>query len=703
MSTLLYALLLASGFSSASAVSATARASMQVGVKMDLKLHENPMREIIDLLKDMLAANMKDMEEADKIEEERACDCQRRTRKQQEVVDHYAGDLKILEPEYIHLTAEVHGLNQKLNQTKDDLEAAKKALEELKGVDESQYEEGFQRLEDYKTNLKAIDRAISAMEKGAAGEYSAKMENMTMNASAEGAEGAEGAFLQTSAAADLRKVLNSTSSAITDADRDTLTAFLDQGSGDQEDTEVPEIPEVVGILKQIRETMKAEMHDFEANYKKGVLLMKNTRLAKEKEIADLTALKEVTLAKLAEYTLRLSEVKAQLIDILEGGYLREKDLLDDIKAMCDAAKKRYEAERKVRLEEAHALQETINLLDEDDTLHLFKKTLHHRESFLQVDANRMKMASEALNARRKGKRDYRVEAIALIMQGKAVDMTKVVTMIDQLVGILRQEEADEAEKKVWCDKELGQAFLHRAFLAKKMAPIKALIADEKARLKQVKEEIDFTVDALQEIEKSIKKKEDERRKQKSRYIIRLHADQATMNILKTAKLRLVTFYKDPDLEKGISLVQLDKIHQDAAKVLDLLDKVIDEHDLHMKEEQVGERLADEDFQAFKAACRKSQEFMVDHLFKLRTEKTDLDIKIGDHMDEYRDLYEEEAKHEHFIMTLHKECDWLIENIKEREKARQGEIASLRSAKAVLQGADYGFTLYDEVPDKVVDK
>merc|ERR1719161_913987 len=46
-----------------------------------------------------------------------------------------------------------------------------------------------------------------------------------------------------------------------------------------------------------------------------------------------------------------------------------------------------------------------------------------------------------------------------------------------------------------------------------------------------------------------------------------------------------------------------------------------------------------------------------------------------------------ATHEH-IQSLHGECDWLIQYYEVRKEARAGEVESLKTAKAVLSGADF---------------
>jgi len=41
-----------------------------------------------------------------------------------------------------------------------------------------------------------------------------------------------------------------------------------------------------------------------------------------------------------------------------------------------------------------------------------------------------------------------------------------------------------------------------------------------------------------------------------------------------------------------------------------------------------------------------------------------------------------------IQSLHGECDWLLQYFEVRKEARNGEIDSLKTAKAVLSGADF---------------
>merc|ERR1719390_619062 len=83
------------------------------------------------------------------------------------------------------------------------------------------------------SNIDALTRAIAALEKGVAG-----------------------GFLQTSAASVLRRL--SLSMDMSSADREILAAFLSQGSSTEY---VPQSGEIIGILKQMKDEMEADLKE----------------------------------------------------------------------------------------------------------------------------------------------------------------------------------------------------------------------------------------------------------------------------------------------------------------------------------------------------------------------------------------------------------------------------------------------------------
>merc|ERR1719217_771357 len=98
-------------------------------------------------------------------------------------------------------------------------------------------------------------------------------------------KGMEGSFLQTSAAAVLRRLV--LSQDLGNSDRDTLTAFLTQGTSSS-DGYAPASGEIVGIMKQMKDTMEKDMADMIAAEESAKKEYDELMAPKQKEVDALT-------------------------------------------------------------------------------------------------------------------------------------------------------------------------------------------------------------------------------------------------------------------------------------------------------------------------------------------------------------------------------------------------------------------------------
>ena len=83
----------------------------------------------------------------------------------------------------------------------------------------------------------------------------------------------------------------------------------------------------------------------------------------------------------------LSNVKESLVD--------DKKFLAELQKSCATKEKEWAEICKTRSEELLALADTINILNDDDALELFKKTLPGASSFLQVEVSTAQVKSQA--------------------------------------------------------------------------------------------------------------------------------------------------------------------------------------------------------------------------------------------------------------------------------------------------------------------
>merc|ERR1719313_1674970 len=135
---------------------------------------------------------------------------------------------------------------------------------------------------------------------------------------------------------------------------------------------------------------------------------------------------------------------------------------------------------KLRAEELLALADTIKILNDDDALELFKKTLPGASSFMQLQvtiADQRRQALAAIRAAR-GSRPG-LNFIALALEGKKVNFGKVLKMIDEMVSTLQAEQQDDDDKKEYCEAQFDLADDKKKSLERAVSDLEKAIAKAK--------------------------------------------------------------------------------------------------------------------------------------------------------------------------------------------------------------------------------
>merc|ERR1719285_167223 len=207
--------------------------------------------------------------------------------------------------------------------------------------------------EDSKTNLAALAKAIPAIESGMAG-----------------------AFLQTTEANSLKRFAME-KAEISDETRQEVLAFL---SGKEE--YAPQSGQIVGILKQMEDEMAKALEEAETAEAEAIKAYDALMAAKQKEVETLNAQIEEKLTRKGELGVELAGSLNDLEDTKVSLAENEK-FLAELETGCATKEKEWAEVCKTRQEELVALAETIKILNDDDALELFKKTLPSA-SLLQV-------------------------------------------------------------------------------------------------------------------------------------------------------------------------------------------------------------------------------------------------------------------------------------------------------------------------------
>merc|ERR1719271_1586639 len=157
---------------------------------------------------------------------------------------------------------------------------------------------------------------------------------------------------------------------------------------------------------------------------------------------------------------------------------------------------------KLRAQELFALAGTIKILNDDDALELFKKTLP-TPSLLQVAATSKAVKANALIALQQSKGDFRLNLIALALKGKKVSFEKVIKMIDEMVVLLGKEQVDDDDKKEHCETTIDQTEDKIKTLELSISDLEKAIADEKEGIATLTEEISALEDGIKALDKQV--------------------------------------------------------------------------------------------------------------------------------------------------------------------------------------------------------
>jgi len=637
----------------------------------------NPIRKVVTMLQTLKAKVESEGEKERELHEKYMCYCKGAG----DTLGKSIADAQARAPE---LTAAIEASNGQMAQLKEDLKnhqsdraAAKTAMAEATALREKE-NAAFKTVEsESSTNIAGMEEAIASIEKGMAG-----------------------AFLQTTAAATVKQ-LAMNSQKMMDADRQDVLAFL-SGSSDY----APASGQITGILKEMLDEMNADLAEAQATEKKAVSDYEALMAAKKKEIEALSAMIEQKLTRVGDLGVEIQEMKNDLGDTADG-LADDAKFLEDLDKNCAIKQKLFDENVKYRTQELAALADTIKMLNDDDALELFKKTLPGAgASFMQVTVSSQAMRSRALSMIKEvNDRRPALDFIALALHGKKIGFGQVIKMIDDLVAELKKEQQDDDNKKEYCDEQFDLSDDKKKVEEKKIADLETAITETEEGIVTTKEQIDALEDGIRALDKSVAEATEQRKQENEDYTALMAADAAAKELIGFAKNRLNKFY-NPKLYKPPALVSISAHSRDAPPpppeaveayskkseesngIIAMMDSLTKDLDKEMTEAEVTEKDAQGDYETFMqdSATKRAEDS------KTLTDKqgalANLETSLGDQKAEKASTEKTLAATNEYIASLHAECDWLIKYFDMRQEARSTEVNALGNAKAVLSGADY---------------
>jgi len=600
-------------------------------------------------------------------------------------------------------------LEEELAQHQTDRDDAKAAMAKATEIREKEAAAFAKEAANDKANIEALMKATAAIEKGMSG-----------------------GFLQTSAAGVLRRMV--LSQDISNADRDVLTAFLTAGDGQGY---APASGEIVGILKQLGDTMDKEYKELVAAEEEAKKNYEALMAAKQKEVDAAIAAIESKIKRIGELGIEIVNLKEDLDDTSKA-FMEDTKFLADLKKNCATKEEEWAARQKTRQDELLAIADTIKILNDDDALELFKKTAG--ASLLQVQISNTQVMARALRALR-GVRKHNnvgVDLIAMALTGKKVDFTKVIKMIDDMVVLLGKEQADDDHKKEYCTMQFDMTDDKKKGLERTISDLEKSIAENKEMVATLTTEIETLKDGIIKLDREVAEATMIRKEEHADVTAELTANKAASDIIDFAKNRLNKFY-NPKLYKpppkrelteeeritlnmggtlaptnppggiagtGIGFEQTHtgaiaapppppetfgaykKKGEESAGVIGMMDMLKADLQKEITEMETTEQNSQEEYEEMvkDAADKRAADSL--SIEEKESAKAGIEADLVKANEDKAGAEDELMATKEYIAQLHTECDWLLNNFGTRKEARAAEIDALKNAKAVLSGADF---------------
>jgi len=669
----------------------------------------NPIRRVVTMLQMMQNKVTAEGEKEKVLFDKFMCYCQTGATELQNSIDAAETKIPQVESALKAASATKTQLEADVKQAQADRAEAKAAIAKATKLREKEAAIYAKDSSDMKTNVAAMGKAISAISGGMSGS----------------------AFLQTTSASVVRKL--AVDMDISAADRDQLMSFLSEHSD-----YAPQSGSIVGILKQMKDTMADDLARITEAEKKAVSDFDSLVAAKEKEINACQKTIENKVTRIGNLGVEIETMKADLSDT-EQDMLEDKKFLEDMDEQCATKKKEWEERSKLRTEELLALADTIKILNDDDALELFKKTLP-APALLQTKVSSEQTRRQAL-AVLSGHSSYNIDLIGLSLRGKKVSFDKVIAMIDDMVALLGKEQADDDNKKEVCEMQIDKAEDDIKVLDTTVADLEKSIAEGKENIATLTDEIAALTDGLKELDKDVAEQMDMRKEEHEDYVTALAANNAARDLILFAKNRMQKFY-NPKLYKappkrelseeeritlnmggtlaptaapggiagtGIGFMQI-SLHKQSAKdapppppetwdsyskksqesngVMAMMDMLVADLDKEITEMEFEEKDSQAEYEKFTKEAAAKRVTDSKSITDKEGAKADAEATVEKETAERGNTMKELFATMEFLKSLHADCDWLLQNFDVRKEARAGEVDSLKKAKAVLSGADF---------------
>jgi uncharacterized coiled-coil DUF342 family protein len=672
-----------------------------------MQLGANPIRKVVTLMQNMQKEVDTELATEKELYDKFMCFCSGSGSEMAKAIEDGKAKTEELTSKVKEEEATKSQLEQEVVDHKADREQAKADLGEATSLRSKESAEYAAMKADSETNIQGLQAAIPAIEKG-------------MGAS----------FLQSPFGNRVAKIMQSFPD-MDPVDRRSVDAFLQDGSSTEGSGEI------LGIMKQMLETMEANLKDATATEDTAAAGFAELEASKKKEIEIATEAVETKTLRSGELAVSIVQTKNALEDTIEEVADNEK-MSASLAEQCATKTKEFEGIKKEKTDEIKAISEAIAILNNDDALDVFKKAMPSA-SFTQVNTAFLQSsrhtASKPLHAqavlqslvRRNSGHKTQLNLVLYAMSSKirlankhghkTQKFDEIVKMIDDMVTLLGKEQKDDDKQKEFCRDEFDKAADEEVAAKEKIASITAVVEEDTDTITQLEEEIKTLTEEVAALDKSVVVATEQRKEEHEESVSAAQMNQAAVELVGKAKSRLEKFYggaafvqqqaaPESALFQAPSFAQVrahararDEMEVDdddsdtqtstqrkEGGVIAMMDGIIHDLEMDMKDMENAEKTGQADYATLMSESQETRAGDVKSMADKAATKADLEGKLVESKDTAAKADEALAIIKKAIADLHASCDFLIQNYDMRKEARANEVDGLKNAKAMLAGA-----------------
>merc|ERR1719301_109465 len=514
-------------------------------------------------------------------------------------------------------------------------------------------------------------------------------------------------------------------STLDDYQRESVTDFL-QGKESAESS-----GEIMGMLKAMLEEMEGDLATAKKDEASSVTGFEELSAAKSAEISSATSAIESKTKRSGEVAVEVVQTKDDLEDT-EAEVKETQSFIGDLATQCAEKKGDWAERQKMRAEEVSAISEAIKVLNDDDALDLFKKTI---PSLVQTGMQFLQKSTKTSVAQRaKGllvslmqtgrAHTTQLSLMASALASKAVDFSKITEQIDGMIDVLGKEQTDDDTQKAFCDEEFTKSAATKKETEDKIASLAASIEEMSATVATMKSEIETLTAEIAALDKAVAEATEQRKEEHAMFLQAQAEGSAAVQLIEAAKNKLNKFYnptmykaapktentmEEKIIEAG-TFVQVrshsddefgvapppppetfgayEKKGEKSAGVIGLMDMMVKELETDMKDGEYEEKTSQSDYGKLMSESEAIRSAKTKSITSKEVTKAETETKLGGLKESKTATDKDLDLINGVIQDLHVSCDFLLQNFDLRKEARTNEVESLKNAKAILSGANF---------------